>query len=323
MDKNQLLALINQSLQSGVITHDEVVKAVTVGEYKKEAVKLSTVNILYMIGGLILIVGIITLVYKFWGDLSSVVRILITLGLAISAHISGIILYTKGDKEKGIATVMQVISGVLAPVGIAVLLSEMHVVYSYGLVASMAILLTVVYGLSLVLFRSVIFSFFTILFGTCAVYTSVGYILSLGGPITDVDKIYEYLTLVVGTAYLFIASYVKNTSHKELAPVLTSFGALGINSAILTLGGYSPRQSIIWELIGVLSLVGGLYLASTRQDQNILKVTGLFIFIYIGKFTAEYFADSFGWPFALIFGGLVLIGAGYGLVKFGKSLRIS
>ncbi len=320
MDKNQILGVINQALQSGIITRDEVVKAVTVGEYKKEMNKLSAVNILYGIGGLVLLVGIVTLVYKFWGDLSSAIRILITLGLAITAHISGILLYTEDKKQKGIATVMQAIGAVLAPIGVSVLLYEMNISYSIGLNATIAILFTLIYAVSLALKRSIVFSFFTIFFGTWAIYASVSYLIQMSGSPFDTDDLYSYLTLAVGISFLFLASFMKNTEHRSLAPALTTFGSLGILSSILYLGGYSPNQSLIWEFIGILSLIVGLYVASTRQDQQILKTTSIFIFIYIGKFTGEYFANSFGWPFALIIGGLILIGAGYGLLKFGKKV---
>ncbi len=70
--------------------------------------------------------------------------------------------------------------------------------------------------------------------------------------------------------------------------------------------------------MSVLAVLGGLYLASRSGNRTLLKTSALFVFILIIRFTSEYFVDSLGWPIALIFAGVTLLAAGYGLVALGK-----
>ncbi len=330
MNKEQLIGVLRENLKLGTISKEEVLAlcdvdpAVSVSnpesslfEGKK---RFSVTNILYFIGGLILLIGIGTLLFRFWDDLSSFVKVAITLGIAVAAYISGILL--RSDTQTvGIGVIAQVISGALLPVGIFITLDEMGLQnIGIGWITSVSIALTLLYILSLVLFRSIVFSFYSIAFGTWALYSIITYALTDSSTLISFD-IYSYTTLALGLGYLFLASYVRGTSHRSLAPVLDFIGSMGFFIAVLVLGKYAPRQNVFWEIIGVLSLCGGLYLSSVTHNKNILKTTGLFIFIFIGKFTGEYFVDSFGWPIALIISGLVLIGVGFGLLRFGNRIK--
>ena len=337
MNKEQILSLLDRSIASGMITKEEIsnfcagTPSVTnpsqnnsINNPESHSFggknRFSATNILYTIGGLIVLIGIGTLLFRFWSDLSSIVRITLTLGIAIAAYISGILLRSN-NQSVGIAVVMQVIGAVLAPIGIFIALYESGIQdIAIGWITSVAVLLAIVYIFSLVIFRSIIFSFFSIVFSTWALYSGVAYALS-GSSIISSD-IYKYLTLAVGIGYLFLSSYVKKTSHYALSRTLDFFGSVGIFSAILVLSDFKPNQSALWEIIGILCLFGGLYLSSASQNKTIFKTTSLFIIIFIIKFTGEYFVDSFGWPIALIIGGLILIGVGDGLVKFNKNLVI-
>lgn len=332
MNKEQLIESLKESIKSGAIKREEintlfdsesVVSASNPESSLFEGKKRFTAtNILYLIGGLILLIGIGTLISRFWNDLSSVLRITVTLGMAVVAFISGVLL--RNDKKAlGISVIMQVISGILFPIGIFVTLNEAGLQnIGAGWIAIVSVILAVLYIISLLLFRSIVFSFYSIIFGTWAIYSFVDYALVQSVTISS-NNIYEYLTIAIGLGYMFLSSYVKDNSHKSLSRSLDFFGSIGIYSSILILGDYSPNQSIFWEIIGILALIGGMFYSGILHNKTILKTTSLFIFIFICKFTSEYFVNSIGWPISLVILGIIFIALGYFSIsinkKFGKN----
>ena len=333
MNKQDLLSMLASYVKAGEISQEEIASVCNVtlpkketaqnmvsSDVKEEKKQISATNILYVIGSVILLIGIGTLLFRFWDDLSGAIRIALTLGIGVAAYISGIMLRTDDGRSIGVATIMQIIGGLLVAFGLFVTLHEMGITeINSGWVTLVFVVLAAVYLLSLAAFRSIVFTFYSILFTTIAIYAGITYAI-VQSATTISDDIYKYLTLAVGLCFLFLASYIRTTPHRNLSSVLDSFGVIGILGAIVALGGYKPTQNVIWEIVGIASVCGGLYLASRMQNSTILKTTAVFILIYIGKFTGEYFADSFGWPVALMIGGIVLIGVGYGLVIFNKKV---
>ncbi len=329
MHKQELLSLIKGALESGTLTSAEVdavteefdvVKAGPEAHMFMGTKKFSAASILYLIGGIVVLIGIWTFIWRFWADLSSVIRIVITLGLSLAAFVAGILL--KENRETaGIAVVMQFLSGILAPIGIYVTLNEFHVahLWSSGWSTSIALVLLVIYGVALIVFRSAMFALFATIFGTWAAYAGVTYFLQDMSSTTLVDT-YKYLTLALGVGFFFIGGAIGDGPMRVIKRVYYWLGSLGVYGAVLFLGSYKPSQSYMWEWIGIAVAIGGLYLSSKLQNRSLLKSTSVFILILIAKFTAEYFADSVGWPVALIIGGFVLIGAGFGVLKLSKKV---
>lgn len=325
MNKQDLLAMLASYVKRGEITQSEIMTVMNIspaatsgatpgGEKKK---LFTATGILYTIGGIILVVGMATLLFRFWDDLSSVVRILLTLGVGVAAYIASVII--RGDRTTfGLTVILEILSGIVIPIGSFILIYEMGIKdITVGWVTSILLVLAVFFIISTFLFRSIVFSFLSVIFSTATFYSTLVFIYDKA-PSQTLEDATKYLTLALGAGYLVLSSFVKNTSYKALSGFLNTFGIAGFLGALLVLGDFKPNQNLVWELLGILALVGGLYLARRAQSASILRTTSLFIFIYIIKFTAEYFADSMGWPVALMFGGIILIGAGYGLVVFNK-----
>lgn len=332
MQKQELLDLIKQQIASGNISASEVASALqlqssaspTTDSNKK---RLSATSILYSIGGLILVLGIGAFVFSFWDNLNGLVRVLITLGFAAAAYIAGAML--RGDADHGkISRVLFFISGILAPIGAFVTLDSLRIDYgSFGWSATIAFLLSVIYASSLFFFRTAEFAFFTTIFSTWMIYAVVGYAIDLSGSATMLEHTYKYLTIAIGAAYLLIQSVIASGKINEETGArdqqafdrfLTFFGATGIFGAMIALSDWSPNQSVAWEFLSVVAVLGGLVLASRTANRTLLKTSALFVFVLIIRFTSEYFVDSLGWPIALIVAGIALLAAGYGLVALGK-----
>lgn len=62
------------------------------------------------------------------------------------------------------------------------------------------------------------------------------------------------------------------------------------------------------EILFLIVAAGFIYLSTVLHSRTLLAVATLAILAYTGWFTSEYFADSVGWPVALIAFGLVMIG---------------
>ncbi|MEK7644826.1 MAG: DUF2157 domain-containing protein [Patescibacteria group bacterium] len=333
MDKQSLLDLISRQIAAGTVSASEiqaVLQAQTGNATDLSASsghRITATSILYGIGALVLIAGIGSFVFRFWDDLNGAVRIAITLGLAAAAYIAGALL--RGDADHGkISRILFFVSGILAPIGMFVSLDTAGIDYAtFGWSTTICLLLTAIYGASLFIFRGVEFAFFTLVFATCTIYAAVGYFLDISGSANLFEDTYEYVTIALGTAYLLIQSTLSGRRGTETVEArderafdrfLTFFGAAGILGALIALSGWSPEQSFLWEFVSVLAVLGGLYLASRSGNRTLLKTSALFVFILIIRFTSEYFVDSLGWPIALIFAGIALLAAGYGLVALGK-----
>ncbi len=333
MEKQALLDLIARQVAEGAVSLSEIEAALanTPGGRNASGAatgrRITATSILYTIGGLVLVIGVGSFVFRFWQELGGVVRVLITLGLAVAAYVAAAML--RGDADHGkISRILFFISGILAPIGAFVSLDTLGVDYAnFGWSAMIAVLLAAVYGASLFFFRAVEFAFFTVVFTTWAIYSLVGYFLDLSGGLRMLSDAYKYLTIALGVGYLLIQSTLNSArgtdtpearDEQAFDSFLSFVGASGILGALIALSDWSPNQNIGWELASVLAVLGGLYLASKSGNRTLLKTSALFVFILIIRFTSEYFVDSLGWPIALIVAGIALLAAGYGLVALSK-----
>ena len=62
------------------------------------------------------------------------------------------------------------------------------------------------------------------------------------------------------------------------------------------------------ELVFLVVAAGFVYLSVVLHSRTLLVVATVAILAYTGWYTGQYFADSVGWPLALIVFGLLMIG---------------
>lgn len=131
---------------------------------------------------------------------------------------------------------------------------------------------------------------------------------SLFGLYSSLDyPIIEYQSVVVGVSYLLLAYYFASRKNfTRLSPFLYSLGSLIFLGSALMLGGWTPDNNIVWEIIAPILIVGTLYF-SVKLRRNSLLVWGMIFLVgYIVKMSSEYFS-GFGWPVVLIIAGLLII----------------
>jgi hypothetical protein len=209
------------------------------------------------------------------------------------------------------APIFYFISAFLAPFGLHTLLD------SQGINASTASSQSFISGVLLVLYilsftarKRYMFVGISIVYATWFYFALTSHII---GPshLAREYKLDEWRVIFAGTSYLALGNYFKKIEQSSFTEYLNFFGANMVLATVLFMGGWSPNQSVVWELI-YPALVFGFIFGSIRFKSNSFLVLGTaYLMIYILKLTAEYFADTVGWPLALVISGFILMGVGF------------
>lgn len=311
MDKDELLTAITHASAARSVSQQEVLLAFQKGEGKisQPMRKLSIINILYALGGLIVVIGIFLFFEQRWETLSSTARILVTLGSGTAAYLAGIFL-KRVEGFSGVATSFFLIFALLSPFGIYITLDTMN--YQSPILNYENVIFSIMFVwvlASFLLLKMNIFRTFTVLYGSILFFSATGALLERN-PAIEIDTAFEYRFLLLGISYGLIAY-----AWKSIVPLLSSWmyalGTIMFLGAALSLGGYAPSANQAWEIAYIGLNFGILFLSVSLKSRAMLVLGSLFLMGYILKITAEYFSDSLGWPISLVLSGFALIGIGY------------
>ena len=109
--------------------------------------------------------------------------------------------------------------------------------------------------------------------------------------------------LIVGATMLLTAIGVDRTGHRDITPLWYFFGSAAFLAGLFDLTKRTPL-----EISFLAAAAGFVYLSVVVHSRTLLVVATLAILAYTGWFTGEHFADSIGWPLALIAFGIFMIG---------------
>ena len=321
MNKEELLQELSTKISTGEISREEMISRFSLApatqrvvgeENAKSSTPFSVTKMLYVLGGAIVVIGIVIFVSQIWDDIGSFARILVTLGLGFLITAIGSMLL-KSKPEDNIGTVFHFIGGMLIPGGAIVTLYELNVDFvslwpvaiTFGAIFAFYLLLNSVH-------KNAILTFFAIANGTAFVYLVVEAIVD--GPFYRHEDLYAYLTMVIGASYLLLGHAFRDGWNKKLIGVLYFFGITGFLGAAFS----QVFDSVPWQMLYFLIVIGGLFLAVYMKNRSILVMSTLFLIAHVSYITSEYFADSLGWPISLVILGFVFIGLGYVSVNINK-----
>jgi hypothetical protein len=117
----------------------------------------------------------------------------------------------------------------------------------------------------------------------------------------DVDG--KTMALVLGGSLLLAAAGIDRTPHRDITPPWYFVGAASLLYGFFDLVEHTP-----FELAFLAAAAAFVYTSVVVHSRTLLFVATLAILAYTGWFTGQYFADSIGWPLALIVFGLFMIG---------------
>lgn len=135
--------------------------------------------------------------------------------------------------------------------------------------------------------------FITILFAIVFWWTAL--------DLVDVDD--TVIAIVLGLSMLLAAVGVDRTTHRTMTPVWYFVGA-----AVFLYGLFDAVQRTPFEILFVAVAAAFVYASVALRTRALLFVATLAMLAYTGWFTGEHFADSVGWPLALIIFGMLMIG---------------
>ncbi len=317
MDKQQVISLIESKMHEGIISREDLLKvaggssvsSVPLLTSNKEHSGVGIINILYGIGAIIALVGVVILVGQHWEEIGFAGRVLVTLGLSFVTYIAAFFL----TNQRQISQVMFTLSGALAPVGVSVMLNESSIVITPLIMFYIGFALALVYFTAWWATRRNVLVLFVTGFLTWAYYALIIHFLGNSYSLYDSD-IFKIATMILGITYLFVAYGFEHMmvgdkdgsprERKSITGILYGFGSLAILSAGISFGG--------WFNFAFIAVLFGMFYGSVfLKSRAMLVFSSLFLMGHIGKITSEYFADSIGWPLALIITGFLIIGVGY------------
>ncbi len=245
------------------------------------------------IGGIFVFAGIGVFISMYWDDFGSAARVIVTLGTGLVAFIMGLVCLHDKRYEKA-ATPLFLMASVLQPTGILVMLRE----YASGGDARNGILFMAAYmliqqGATFWEKRRTVLAFSAILFGTIFI-----------AQLFDIwDWREKYIGIVVGASLMCIAYALQKSRHMAIAPFWYFIGAF-----LLMWSMFEVVQNTAFELIylGLAALL--IFLSTYVRSRTLLTVGTLAMLGYIGYYTAKHFANTLGWPIALVIIGIALIG---------------
>lgn len=321
MDKNQFLEVIKDKIRSGEVSRDELLNYInSVSEDGVETLHVGTKNpvshyvtkMLYALGAIVVIVGIVIFISQIWNDLVPALRIIITLGLGLLTTAMGSILLS-AKPEENIGKVFQFIGGVLIPGGVLVTLSEYNINFdTLWPIANTFFCVLIFYMLLNFVYRNIVLTLFTTIYGTAFVYLVIGAMVNEQG--FSSQDVYVYVTMILGVSYILIANAFSSNWNKKLSSALYFFGIFGLLGAAF----FHVLEANTWQLFYFLIVAGCLWSAVYLKSRTVLAVSTLFLIAHISYITNKYFADSLGWPISLMILGFIFIGLGFISIRINK-----
>lgn len=327
MNKEQVKEIITTSIQQNIITRDEVISVATTSAASRQGgVKVETSNekessvpkVLYSIGGVIAITGILVLLGNNWDNIGFIGRWLVTVGLGLATFIGALIVY-KNSEYNILSQVLFAIASIASFIGGFVWLENSRdSLYWYwdgpNSILLVSSILFVIFTTALYVSKKSILHVIAPIFFTIAYYALIAKLLKGSGfGLVALKDIVVYSSMIIAIGYFMYNSWIyKGTftqslpmgTKKTLGGVFTfaSFGLFLMSG--LFLGG-------IWNLIYAFIVIGAVVLSVKLKTKIGLLISAIAIGIYCIKISVEYFADSISFSVALLASGLLIIALGY------------
>ena len=251
------------------------------------------VRVLGYLGGTFVFAGIGIFVAVQWGNLNSLARVVVTLGPGLAAFILAMLAAREEAFEKA-TTPLMLIAAALEPTGMLVAFNELGSGGDWrwaSLVTTGA--MAVQFGATFGTLRRSTPLFLTVLFTTCFWWTAFDLL-----GMKD-----EVVALCLGGSMVLAAVGLDRTRHRDITPVLYLPGSIAS-----LYGLFDIVETTVFEIVFLAVAAAFVYLAAVVRSRTLLFVATIAILAYTGYYTGKHFADSIGWPLALIAFGIFMIG---------------
>jgi hypothetical protein len=251
------------------------------------------VRVLGYLGGTFVFAGVGIFIALQWDSMSSAARVVITLGSGIAAFALAV-LSNRDVRVSRVTTPLFLMAAALEPTGILVAFDEFGSGGDWrwaGLVTAGT--MAAQCAATFASIRESVLLFLVLLFG--ALFWSTAF------DLLDIDG--AVIALVVGGSVVSSAVGVDRTEHRAITPVWYLIGA-----ALFLYGLFDAVEGTPFEIVFLGAAAGFVHLSVVLHSRTLLLVATAAVLAYTAWFTGEHFADSVGWPLALVVLGLVMIG---------------
>jgi len=286
-------AIVTLARQHGISIQEIAAALGTTAAAPRRRSRRAIVQLLGYLGGTFVFAGIGVFVALQWDAMNAAARVLVTLGSGIASFVLAL-LAARDERFTRAATPFFVIAAVLEPTGMLVAFSEFGSGGDWrwaGLATSGAI--AAQFGAAFAVLRGATPLFLGVAF-TTLFWLTVLDLLEVDGGIT---------ALTIGGSLLLAAIGIGRTRHRDITPMWYFAG-----SAAFLYGLFDIVENTMFELGFLAAAAGFVYLAAFLRSRTLLFVATIAVLAYTGWYTGKYFADSVGWPLALIAFGLFMIG---------------
>jgi hypothetical protein len=276
------------------ITIDEIAEALREPSVMSSARSSGVLSKLFgYIGGIFVFAGIGVFISMYWSDFDSAARVIVTLGIGFTAYVMSVLCLNDQRYERASAPLV-LISLVLQPMGIFVMLDE----YASGGdprhgVLFMAAFMLIQQGMAFIAKRLTVMAFATVLFATIFLVTLF--------DLWEMDL--DLVGIVMGASIMCVAYALGRSSHLAIAPFWYLVGSISLLVSIFDVVKRTPFELLF---LGVSAFV--IFISTVVRSGVLMLIGTLSMLCYIGYFTAEHFANTLGWPIALVIIGIAFIG---------------
>lgn len=264
-------------------------------------------KVMIYLGAVFVFVGICIYVSMVWDDLGSVSRILVTLGSGFIAFILGLMAIRDHRFEKAVTPLFLIAAG-LEPTGIFIYMDEYlpHTGEAAKAASFVFALMVLQNGAAFAATARTSLLFFSLLFFVALQYSMVSWL--------DLDETSS--VMMAGTSLLLVCWGLSRGPHASIAP----FGFFW-SSVMICTAAFDWLEDTPFDvaLLGVSAAL--VYLSVHVASRTLLTVAVLSLLCFLGYFTNEYFKDVFGWPFALILAGFLMMGTSFYAVRLGRRIQ--
>lgn len=275
------------------ITLDEIAEVLHAPKNEADKPSPSVLSKLFgYIGGIFVFAGIAVFISMYWDDFGSAARVIVTLGIGLIAFVMGLVCLSDTKYERA-ATPLFLISSLLQPSGILVMLHE----YASGGDTRHGLLFMAAYmliqqGCAFWAKGRTVLAFSAVLFG-CIFFANLFDIL-------DINE--KLIGVVIGTSLLFIAYALNQSKHIAIAAFWYFVGSVVQLWSVFEVVKHTALEPLY---LGICALM--IFISTYVRSRTLLLVGTLAMLFYIGYYTAKHFANTVGWPIALVLIGIALI----------------
>ncbi len=277
--KEEILKEIRE--RRGDISKEELLAAL---DEKKEETKkparssskqklISSVS--YVIGSIIVLLGVLLLFSEFWDVMGSVFRIGVTFGIGFLVFALVIFLETNLWGPRILKEPLSILSGILVFSGSFIAFNELTTIdITPGVYLTIFSILAVMFASLYSIRNSSVYLFFIISFVTGIFYSAIS-VKAIQERLLKImqhpEAVYAYLTSLIGVSYLYLAYFLK---RKGISSLLYLVGVLAlIRPLFLLVEIYSAPA---WNIVAALFIIA-LAFAARYLKSMALYVAGLIV----------------------------------------------